>query len=76
MELSRSGRGSFDNNHHHIAVGGHRRRDNGVDLRALLYAVFKVGLLAFCIEKGNLNPGFALPDLPIAAYCFAEQNLS
>lgn len=59
---------SFDDKTHDILIDGKSRRANGKGVRALMNAVFKIGVLLYCRQKELPHPGIVVLDSPLLSY--------
>lgn len=51
-----------------ITISNRRRNSHGKGIRSLSYAAFTIGLLDYCINKGNPHPGIVVSDSPLTTY--------
>lgn len=60
----------FDNSHkiYDITISNRKRNSHGKGIRSLSYAAFTIGLLDYCINKGNPHPGIVVLDSPLTTY--------
>ena len=60
----------FDINHkvYDIIISNRKRNSHGKGIRSLSYAGFTIGLLDYCINKGNPHPGIVVLDSPLTTY--------
>jgi hypothetical protein len=59
---------AFDDKTHDILVDGKDRESNGKDVRALMNAAFKLGVLSYCRRKSLPHPGIVALDSPLLTY--------
>jgi len=58
----------FDSKSRDLIIAGKPRTARGKGLRAITHGAFTIGLLQFCIAKGNPHPGLVILDTPLRAY--------